>query len=237
MVREEIIGGSYSPSMGAGESQLSGPGTLETLVLTRASTTKSITTLTLEELRGIVPAQAPGEIPQVPPWKAAAQAKGRSGYFLAKRCLDFSLALISIVVLSPVFLVIALLVRFTSRGPALFRQERVGYAGRPFVMYKFRSMYVESDETLHQLAYEQFLRGERASGKVDGVLLPGERPLSSVQPDGRGVAKAKRQPSGDPRVTRVGNVSAAHEPGRAAPTLQRAARGDEPGRAAPTHSL
>src|SRR5205807_8606194 len=46
-------------------------------------------------------------------------------------------------------LVVSVLVRLTSRGPALFRQERVGKGGRPFVMYKFRSM-VQGAEELHE---------------------------------------------------------------------------------------
>jgi lipopolysaccharide/colanic/teichoic acid biosynthesis glycosyltransferase len=152
------------------------------------------------------PVTAPAGQSRLRPWHAAARAKGRFGYFLAKRCLDFCLALMSLMVLSPVFLVIALLVRCTSRGPAIYRQERVGYAGRPFVMYKFRSMYIESDETLHRIAYEQFLRGERASGKVDGDLLAAAQPSGSAHPAQQGKAKAKRQPAGDPRITRVGGV-------------------------------
>ncbi|HEU5367606.1 MAG TPA: sugar transferase [Ktedonobacterales bacterium] len=150
-------------------------------------------------LRPAALATAPAEYTDVQPWQEAARAKGRLGYFLIKRCLDCSLALIALIVLSPVFLVTALLVRLTSPGPAFFRQERVGYGGRRFVMYKFRSMYIESDESLHRAAYKQFLRGERAHGKVDGTVL------ADTQSAGTAAVKAQ-PPTGDPRITKVGNL-------------------------------
>jgi lipopolysaccharide/colanic/teichoic acid biosynthesis glycosyltransferase len=132
------------------------------------------------------------------PWQAVARATGRPGYFLAKRCLDCSVALIALIACAPVLLVAALLIRLTSRGPALFCQKRVGFGGRHFVMYKFRSMYVNCDERLHQLAYEQFLRGERSSGKVDGAQVANEQPQANTPRRGG----APR----DPRVTPLGHV-------------------------------
>jgi exopolysaccharide biosynthesis polyprenyl glycosylphosphotransferase len=65
----------------------------------------------------------------------------RSAVGLAvKRILDFAAALTMLAVLSPFLLVIALLVKMTSRGPAVFRQERAGMSGRIFTLYKFRTM-------------------------------------------------------------------------------------------------
>ncbi len=61
-------------------------------------------------------------------------------YAWAKRILDVLASAVLIVFLSPLLLVIPLLIRFTSRGPALFVQKRVGFDGRLFRMYKFRSM-------------------------------------------------------------------------------------------------
>src|SRR5436309_4342717 len=63
-----------------------------------------------------------------------------SGYYLVKRGLDCALAFAIAVVAVPVALVPMLLVRFTSRGPAIYTQKRVGYAGRPFTIYKVRTM-------------------------------------------------------------------------------------------------
>lgn len=64
---------------------------------------------------------------------------------LLKSLIDKTVALIGLIVLSPVFIVIALVVRFTSPGPVLFRQTRVGKDGREFTMLKFRSMVADAD--------------------------------------------------------------------------------------------
>jgi lipopolysaccharide/colanic/teichoic acid biosynthesis glycosyltransferase len=57
-----------------------------------------------------------------------------------KRVLDFALAVIGLLVLSPLLLVLAILIKLDSQGPALFRGERVGHNGQSFLMYKFRTM-------------------------------------------------------------------------------------------------
>jgi lipopolysaccharide/colanic/teichoic acid biosynthesis glycosyltransferase len=59
---------------------------------------------------------------------------------MAKRCLDLLLALIGLVLLFPIFLLIALWIKTDSGGPILFRQERVGRGGIPFLILKFRTM-------------------------------------------------------------------------------------------------
>ncbi len=61
-------------------------------------------------------------------------------YAIAKRAFDLIFALLLIVLMAPVLIVIAILVHFDSPGSVLFRQQRVGKHGRPFTMYKFRSM-------------------------------------------------------------------------------------------------
>jgi lipopolysaccharide/colanic/teichoic acid biosynthesis glycosyltransferase len=63
-----------------------------------------------------------------------------SGYYLVKRGLDCALALAVAVVAVPVALVAMLVVRLSSRGPAIYTQRRVGYGGRPFTIYKIRTM-------------------------------------------------------------------------------------------------
>lgn len=62
---------------------------------------------------------------------------------LVKRAMDIAGSLICLVLFSPVMLVTAVLIRLTSPGPLIFKQERVGLHNRPFVMYKFRSMEVQ----------------------------------------------------------------------------------------------
>jgi undecaprenyl-phosphate galactose phosphotransferase len=74
----------------------------------------------------------------------------RPVYDLAKRLTETSLALLVLVVLSPVWLLVALAIRFTSKGPVLFRGRVVGRGGREFTYYKFRSMRHNSDNTRHR---------------------------------------------------------------------------------------
>ena len=71
---------------------------------------------------------------------------------LFKRTVDVILSILSLVVLSPLFLFLALLVKLTSKGPVLFRQIRCGLGGRQFVLLKFRSMVVDADELLADLS-------------------------------------------------------------------------------------
>jgi lipopolysaccharide/colanic/teichoic acid biosynthesis glycosyltransferase len=66
------------------------------------------------------------------------------------RVLDVVLSGLALVLCAPGMAVIAAVVRCTSRGPALFRQVRVGQYGRPFEMWKFRTMYVGNDDRIHR---------------------------------------------------------------------------------------
>jgi len=63
-----------------------------------------------------------------------------------KRLLDVVIAVFGLIILSPLLLYVALKVKFSSNGPILFKQQRVGYKGKGFTMYKFRSMYVDSEK-------------------------------------------------------------------------------------------
>jgi O-antigen biosynthesis protein WbqP len=73
------------------------------------------------------------------------------GFF--KRCADFLLALAALIILWPVLLITAALIRLTSPGPAVFRQVRAGINGSTFTIYKFRTMYTSapSDMPTHKL--------------------------------------------------------------------------------------
>jgi exopolysaccharide biosynthesis polyprenyl glycosylphosphotransferase len=72
---------------------------------------------------------------------------------LVKRITDIALASAGIVVLLPFMVLIALAVRLTSRGPAIFRQERCGLNGRKFTFYKFRSMCDNAEELKHKVQH------------------------------------------------------------------------------------
>jgi exopolysaccharide biosynthesis polyprenyl glycosylphosphotransferase len=72
---------------------------------------------------------------------------------IVKRGTDLLLAACALVLLAPVMLVIALLIRLTSPGPAIFRQERCGLNGRRFVFYKFRSMCADAEDRKAEVAH------------------------------------------------------------------------------------
>ena len=66
-------------------------------------------------------------------------------YRSIKRFLDFTIALVALIVLSPVFLIVALIIKLTSPGPVIFKQKRIGLDGKVFEIYKFRSMVVGAE--------------------------------------------------------------------------------------------
>lgn len=72
---------------------------------------------------------------------------------LAKRAIDIFLALFATILLSPVFLIAAALIKLTSPGPVIFCQTRCGLNGRTFTCYKFRSMVVDAEQRLHEVAH------------------------------------------------------------------------------------
>jgi exopolysaccharide biosynthesis polyprenyl glycosylphosphotransferase len=79
-----------------------------------------------------------------------------------KILFDRMVALTAVLVFSPLLIALGLAVRLTSRGPAIFKQVRVGKGGEPFTMYKFRSMYVDA---------EARLAGLQASNEGQGLLF------------------------------------------------------------------
>jgi lipopolysaccharide/colanic/teichoic acid biosynthesis glycosyltransferase len=62
-----------------------------------------------------------------------------------KRLIDLIVAIVALVLLIPFMLYFAIRVRLSSNGPIFYRQERIGYKGKPFTMYKFRSMHVDAE--------------------------------------------------------------------------------------------
>ena len=69
-----------------------------------------------------------------------------------KRMGDVIGSLVGLVILSPLFVIIYILLKFDSKGPAIFSQERIGKGGKPFLIYKFRTMIVQSEQNGPALA-------------------------------------------------------------------------------------
>ena len=65
--------------------------------------------------------------------------------YSVKRLFDIILSLFALVLLSPIFLLTAIIVKCTSPGPIFYAQQRIGYRGKPFTMHKFRSMYIDAE--------------------------------------------------------------------------------------------
>jgi exopolysaccharide biosynthesis polyprenyl glycosylphosphotransferase len=90
----------------------------------------------------------------------------------AKRAFDLSVAGVALVLAAPVWLVLALLITLTSRGPVLYRQQRVGRGGRPFTMFKFRTMVRGADLLLAQLADRNEASGPMFKVRNDPRVTP-----------------------------------------------------------------
>lgn len=85
-----------------------------------------------------------------------------------KRAIDVTLSSVFLALLLPVFGVIALLIKLTSKGPVLFRQTRIGQHGKPFTFLKFRSMYVNNDPSIHKEYVSRLIAGEPDVGHNEG---------------------------------------------------------------------
>jgi exopolysaccharide production protein ExoY len=84
-----------------------------------------------------------------------------------KRMLDIGFILLSLPVLLPLMMLIAVIIRMVSAGPILFQQERVGYRGRKFMCLKFRTMFVGSDASIHQGHLNNLLSSDVPMMKMD----------------------------------------------------------------------
>ncbi|GAA0179341.1 sugar transferase [Clostridium sediminicola] len=81
------------------------------------------------------------------------------GYFLVKRLIDLIGSICGLVLLSPLLTVIAIIIKCDSKGPIFFVQERVGFAGEVFKMYKFRSMCMDAECKLDGLKESNEMSG------------------------------------------------------------------------------
>jgi exopolysaccharide production protein ExoY len=99
---------------------------------------------------------------------------------LWKRAIDIVGSLVALLLLSPLLLLVALLIKIASPGPVLFRQERVGYLGRVFTMWKFRTMHVNADSTPHRNYLRELIRNEKEMTKLDNGRDPRIIPFGNL---------------------------------------------------------
>ena len=106
---------------------------------------------------------------------------------MTKRAFDVLLVVAGLVVLWPVFVLTAIVIKLDSPGPVLYRQARIGERGRAFVMFKFRSMHANSDPGLHQAHVSRLIQQNLTPEQLNGGQ------------------KGSLKMENDPRITRVGN--------------------------------
>ncbi len=105
-----------------------------------------------------------------------------------KRMIDVGGSLAGFFIFSPFFLIVPLIIKLTSEGSVLFKQERIGLNGEKFVMYKFRSMYINNDPTIHQEYAQKLISGQIGhSNKESGTKEKGLFKMAN-----------------DPRITPIG---------------------------------
>jgi lipopolysaccharide/colanic/teichoic acid biosynthesis glycosyltransferase len=90
-----------------------------------------------------------------------------------KRALDLLFCFGALPVLAVCTLAAFVMTSITSPGPVFFRQERVGYKGRRFMLYKFRTMHVSADVTTHQAHFAQLVRGNAPMHSSMGAAIRG----------------------------------------------------------------
>ena len=88
-------------------------------------------------------------------------------YEVIKRLIDVVFSFIGVLALSPLFIIIAIIIKTTSKGPVLFSQKRVGKNGKEFEMYKFRSMVVNAEELKEKLVAQNEMSGPMFKMKND----------------------------------------------------------------------
>jgi len=104
-----------------------------------------------------------------------------------KRLIDIVGSAMALIVGAPLLAAIAVIIKCTSKGPVLFKQERLGQYGKPFTVLKFRSMYTDCDAKIHEQYVQQFI-----AGQVDGSGSSEKKPVFKLQHD--------------PRVTPIGKI-------------------------------
>lgn len=119
------------------------------------------------------------------------EARASLAYEAAKRAIDIVVALCVLAGLLPLWLLVGLIVRLTSPGPALYSAEVAGRGGKPFTYYKFRTMRTDADDAVQRSFRRDFVR-ENKPFRVDRAPSGKERPVYKVV--------------GDPRVTPAGRI-------------------------------
>ena len=141
--------------------------------------------MSLQEVSGVSKNQAYDPLPRFLD-QIKQEQHARLGYRISKRAIDFTIALVLLILFIPLILVLAMLIKFTSKGPVFFTQERVGRGGKSFTFVKFRSMRHKADDSIHREYMKQLIQGDAESHSDNE-----EEPLFKLKHD--------------PRITEIGH--------------------------------
>ena len=100
--------------------------------------------------------------------------------FRSERCMDFVIAISALLILMPIFMAAFAWIKLTSRGPVIFRQERIGKNGKPFTMYKFRTMHIAAKSEFHEQHAKSLIDNDRPMLKMDAFGDPRIIPLGRL---------------------------------------------------------
>ena len=88
-------------------------------------------------------------------------------YIFIKRLIDIIASFLGLIILSPVFFIVSIAIKLDSKGPVFFTQRRIGVMGRPFYMYKFRSMVINAEDIKENLKGQNEMSGPMFKMKND----------------------------------------------------------------------
>ena len=100
--------------------------------------------------------------------------------FRSERSMDIVIALSALLILMPIIMAAIALIKLTSHGPVIFRQERIGKNGRPFTMYKFRTMHIAAKSEFHERHAKSLINDDLPMLKMDAFGDPRIIPLGSL---------------------------------------------------------
>jgi len=123
-----------------------------------------------------------GGIPVLDLGKQGIQERQRT----LKRIFDIIIALVNVIFFSPILIVLGILIKLDSPGPVFYKQKRIGEYGRPFLIIKFRSMWVDADERTHEEYVTRLIRENLSQEQIS-------------RNEGKSLKMEK-----DPRITRIG---------------------------------
>lgn len=109
------------------------------------------------------------------------QGSSRTSYRILKRGIDIVGSIVGLILFSPLFLLIPLLIKFSSRGPVFFRQKRLGRFGKEFIFIKFRTMYTDNNPEIHRQYVKSLIERKEQSAAVD----KGGKPVFKIVNDPR----------------------------------------------------